>query len=79
MFRVALIPRSRGLCLGKCINTPLSAVIRAQTGVVLSLAVWHPVLVAGPVGMILLCSIGGIIPALKAYRLAVAETLAPTS
>jgi putative ABC transport system permease protein len=57
----------------------VAAVIRAQTGVVLSLAVWHPVLVAGPAGMIALCAIGGIVPALKAYRLPVAETLAPTS
>jgi putative ABC transport system permease protein len=57
----------------------VAAVIRAQTGVVLSIGVWQPVLWAGPAAMVALCSIGGIIPALKAYRLPVAETLAPTS
>jgi putative ABC transport system permease protein len=59
--------------------TAVAAVIRAQTGVVLSLAVWHSILWMGPAGMVLLCSLGGMVPALKAYRLPVAETLAPTS
>jgi putative ABC transport system permease protein len=57
----------------------VAAVIRSQTGVVLTLGAWHSILWAGPVGMILLCSIGGLVPAFKAYRLPVAETLAPTS
>ena len=57
----------------------VASVIRGQTGVVLPLATWHPVLWMGPAAMILLCSLGGMVPALKAYRLPVAETLAPTS
>jgi putative ABC transport system permease protein len=32
-----------------------------------------------PVAMIGLCALGGIVPALKAYRTPVAETLAPVS
>ncbi len=72
-----------GACLGYFVYaslfTAVAAVIRAQTGVVLALGAWHPVLWAGPAAMILLCSLGGIVPALKAYRLPVAETLAPTS
>jgi putative ABC transport system permease protein len=32
-----------------------------------------------PAGLILLCALGGIVPALKAYRLPVAENLAPIS
>jgi putative ABC transport system permease protein len=54
-------------------------VIRAQTGVVLDLAASHPVLWICPLAMIALCALGGIIPALKAYRTPVAETLAPVS
>jgi putative ABC transport system permease protein len=59
--------------------TVVATVIRSETGVVLNLGAWHTVLWAGPVAMILLCTLGGIVPALKAYRLPVAETLAPTS
>jgi putative ABC transport system permease protein len=53
--------------------------IRAQTGVVLDLGAWHPVLWIAPVAMIGLCALGGIVPAFKAYRTPVAETLAPLS
>jgi len=54
-------------------------VIRAQTGVVLSLSELHPVLVLAPAGLVALCARGGVIPAVKAYRLPVAENLAPVS
>jgi putative ABC transport system permease protein len=53
--------------------------IRAQTGVVLDITAAHPVLWICPVAMIGLCALGGIVPALKAYRTPVAETLAPVS
>ncbi len=54
-------------------------IVRVQTGVVLDITARHPVLWACPVGMIALCAAGGIVPALKAYRTPVAETLAPAS
>jgi len=57
----------------------VARVIRAQTGVVLSLSEFHPVLVLAPAGLVALCALGGIIPAMKAYRLPVAENLAPVS
>ncbi|MBM3852548.1 MAG: ABC transporter permease [Verrucomicrobia bacterium] len=53
--------------------------IRAQTGVVLDLGAGHPVLWICPAAMIALCAIGGVVPAVKAYRTPVAETLAPLS
>jgi putative ABC transport system permease protein len=59
--------------------TGVSGVIRAQTGVVLTVTARHPVLWICPLGMIALCALGGVIPALKAYRTPVAETLAPVS
>jgi putative ABC transport system permease protein len=54
-------------------------VIRAQTGVVLSLTELHPVLALAPAGLVALCALGGVIPAIKAYRLPVAENLSPIS
>jgi putative ABC transport system permease protein len=54
-------------------------VIRSQTGVVLDLATWHSVLWICPLSMIILAGFGGIVPAAKAYRIPVAETLAPVS
>jgi putative ABC transport system permease protein len=57
----------------------VGSVIRSQTGVVLDLTAKHPVLWICPVAMIGLCALGGIVPALKAYRTPVAETLAPVS
>jgi putative ABC transport system permease protein len=53
--------------------------IRAQTGVALDLAVWQPVLWLCPLAMIVLAALGGIVPAVKAYRIPVAETIAPVS
>lgn len=53
--------------------------IRAQTGVVLEVGAWHPILWISPLAMIALCALGGLVPAVKAYRTPVAETLAPTS
>lgn len=54
-------------------------IVRTQTGVVLEVWRWQPVLAICPAGMILLSALGGIVPALKAYRTPVAETLAPVS
>ncbi|MEY4938443.1 MAG: hypothetical protein RIQ93_178 [Verrucomicrobiota bacterium] len=59
--------------------TGVAGVIRAQTGVVLNVTAWLPVLWITPLAMVALCALGGIVPALKAYRTPVAETLAPVS
>jgi len=57
----------------------VSNVIRAQTGVVLNLNAWQAILWIGPLVMIALATGGGVVPAFKAYRISVAETLAPIS
>ena len=59
--------------------TGVAEVIRAQTGVVLEVGAKHAVLWICPLAMIGLCALGGVVPAIKAYRTPVAETLAPTS
>lgn len=59
--------------------TGVADVIRAQTGVVLAVWQWQPVLALCPAAMIALCALGGVVPAFKAYRTPVAATLAPVS
>jgi len=59
--------------------TGVARLIQAQTGVVLDVFAGHPVLWICPLAMIALCALGGVVPAMKAYRTPVAETLAPVS
>ena len=59
--------------------TLVAGVIRAQTGVVLDVTDSHAVLWICPLAMTALCALGGAVPAVKAYRTPVAETLAPVS
>ena len=56
-----------------------SMIIRKQTGVVLEVFSFHPVLLITPIVMIALGAIAGIIPAYKAYKTEVAENLSPNS
>ena len=66
-----------GIYLGLFVG--VARVVRAQTGVVLDLTARHPVLWLCPLAMVALCALGGIVPALKAYRTPVAECLSPLS
>lgn len=59
--------------------TGVAQLIRTQTGVVLSVASGHAVLWICPLAMIALSALGGVVPAIKAYRISVAETLVPLS
>jgi len=61
------------------IATGVAAVIRAQTGVVLDPWVFDRVMLWAPAGMIVLCALGGLVPAWVAYRTDVAMNLSPTS
>lgn len=57
----------------------VTALIQAQTGVVLEPFRWNPVFAWGPLVFVGLCVLGGVVPAIKAYRVPVAETIAPVS
>lgn len=57
----------------------VAELVRGQTGVVLNVTAFHSVLWMAPLGMIALCALGGLVPAIKAFRTPVAETLAPES
>jgi len=59
--------------------TAVAGVIRSQTGVVIDVSSGAPILWIAPLALIGLCALGGLVPAMKAYRVPVAETLAPTS
>ncbi len=68
-----------GLAVYVGLFSVVAGIIREQTGVVLTVAAWHPALGLAPLGMIALCALGGVVPAFKAYRVPVADTLAPQS
>lgn len=55
----------------------VATIIRAQAGVVLEPWQWNTVFGWGPAVFTGLCLLGGIVPAIKAYRVPVAETIAP--
>ncbi len=57
----------------------VASIIQAQTGVVLEPRQWNPVFWWGPTVFTGLAVLGGVVPALKAYRVPVAETIAPVS
>jgi putative ABC transport system permease protein len=54
-------------------------IMRAQTGVVIDPFKFGPMMVLAPVCLVLMGALAGIVPAIKAYRTAVAENLAPLS
>ena len=49
--------------------------VERSTGVILDLWAWHPVLLWGPLGMLGLGALAGVVPAIKAYATDVAKTL----
>lgn len=57
----------------------VTGIIQAQTGVVLEPLQWNPIFWWGPATFVGLCALGGFVPAIKAYRVPVAETIAPVS
>lgn len=61
------------------ILTAAGAILRHQVGVVLNTWAWNNVLLWAPGALVLLGALAGAIPAVKAYRLEVAEALAPDS
>jgi putative ABC transport system permease protein len=76
---IALLGSLAGLGVYLAILGGAGAIVREQTGVVLELFQFHPVLVLAPVGMTLLGALAGLLPAFKAYSTDVARNLLPTS
>jgi len=76
---IAFVGSLAGFPAAAGILAAAGAVVREQTGVVLDLMAWHPVLVAAPLGMTALGALAGLLPAFKAYSTDVAKNLLPTS
>ena len=76
---IGALGAAAGFAIYLALLAGVADVIRAQTGVVLDLTARHPVLWICPRFMSSLCALGGVVPAFKAYRTPVAETLAPLS
>lgn len=76
---ISAIGAAGGFLVYAAVMLGAAAVVRSQTGVVVDILQFHPVLVIAPLGMIALGALCGLVPAFKAYRTDVAENLAPTS
>lgn len=68
-----------GMALHLVLMLAASRIIQRETGVVLEVFSRAPVVFIVPGALVLLCAAAGLLPAWKAYRLPVADTLAPTS
>jgi putative ABC transport system permease protein len=74
---IAVIGVLAGFAVYLGILTATSRIIRAQTGVLLDVWAWNPVLVWAPLVLVALSALAGLVPAIKAYRTDVAGHLAP--
>jgi len=68
-----------GLVLHAGLMSAASVIIRRETGVLLEVFSWAPVVAVVPGALLLLCALAGLVPAWKAYRLPVADALTPVS
>lgn len=68
-----------GFAVYAAVIAAATVAVRAQTGVVLDVFMFHPALVITPVGMTLVGALAGVAPAVKAYATDVADNLAPHS
>ncbi|MDH3591587.1 MAG: ABC transporter permease [Planctomycetota bacterium] len=59
------------------ILTLAAVVVKQQTGVVVEVMAFHPILIKTPIAMIVLGAAAGLLPAAKAYRTDVASNLVP--
>jgi putative ABC transport system permease protein len=76
---IGLLGSAAGFAVFAGLAAFVASIIRAQTGVVLEPLQWNPVFWWGPAAFTGLAMLGGLVPAIKAYRVAVAETIAPVS
>lgn len=83
IFSVLLLEAAAIAMLGACLSFIVYTVImaaaghfiRAETGVVLEVLRWNPVFLWAPATMLGLSLLAGLIPAIKGYRIDVAENL----
>ncbi len=76
---IAALGAAAGFLVYAAIVLAAAEVVRARTGVHLDVLVFHPVLVAAPLGMVGLGALAGLLPAAVAYSTDVADNLLPQS
>jgi putative ABC transport system permease protein len=76
---IAAIGMAAAFLVYAAIVVSASAVIRAQTGVMIDPLKFNGVMLAAPAGIVALAAVLGVLPALKAYRTDVASGLNPMS
>jgi putative ABC transport system permease protein len=76
---ISAIGMMAGFLVYGAIVSVVAHIMRAQTGVVIDPLKFSPIMVFAPVGLVLMGAVAGVVPAIKAYRTAVAENLAPLS
>lgn len=76
---IGLLGAAAGFVVFAALAMFVAGIIRAQTGVLLEPLQWNPVFCWGPATLVGLSVLGGLVPACKAYRVPVAETIAPVS
>lgn len=76
---IAALGMTAAFAVHLAILSGVAVVVRSQTGVVLDPWVAHPVMLAAPLGMMAMAALAGMVPAWKAYRIPVAESLNPLS
>ena len=76
---IGVLGAATGFAVFAVLAAFVASIIQGQTGVVLEPLQWNPVFWWGPATFVWLCVLGGLVPAFKAYRVPVAETIAPVS
>ena len=76
---IGVLGAATGFAVFAVLAAFVASIIQGQTGVVLEPLQWNPVFWWGPATFVGLCVLGGLVPAFKAYRVPVAETIAPVS
>jgi putative ABC transport system permease protein len=76
---IGLLGAAAGFAVFAALAAFVASIIQGQTGVVLEPLQWNPVFWWAPAVFTGLAVLGGLVPALKAYRVPVAETIAPVS
>lgn len=76
---IGLLGSLLGLAVFALLASGVAALIQTQTGVVLEPFQWNAIFWWGPAALTGLAVLGGLVPAFKAYRVPVAETIAPLS
>jgi len=76
---IGVLGAAAGFAVFALLATLVASIVQGQTGVVLEPLKWNPVFWWGPATFVGLCVLGGFVPAFKAYRVPVAETITPVS